>query len=362
MTLQLEQQEYLNFINSLRSPATITAYTKALRNYMQFIKTTNFSTLLKSSPKEIEAKIISYMVFQRQQKLSYSSIHQRLMAVKKFYEMNDVILNWKKVYQYHGERTRMKKDRAYTTKEIQQLLTKCDERMRVVVLLLASTGVRIGAIPDMKIKHITRIDRNSLYQIVVYENTSDEYYCFCSTECALAIDSYLDYRERCYEKITPDSPLIREKFNKSDPVKCRDPRHVPLNTLNVLMRNLLIDSGVQKPEHITESITNGKIKNDVMRNHGFRKFVETNMIRSKINAEAREMLLGHSIGLGNSYYRPHPDELLQEYLGCVNSLTINEENRLRIKLQETQVKHTEEWEWMRKKMVELEKRFSEKVV
>jgi integrase len=355
---QLEQQEYLNFINSLRSPATITAYTKALRNYMQFINTTNFSTLLKSSPKEIEAKIISYMVFQRQQKLSYSSIHQRLMAVKKFYEMNDIVLNWKKVYQYHGERTRAKKDRCYTTLEIQQLLTKADERMRVVILLLASTGIRIGVIPDLKLRHLTKLEAG-LYQIVVYENSNEEYFCFCSPECSAAIQSYLQYRERCYEKITPDSPLIREKFNKSDPVKCRDPKHVPLNTLNVLMRNLLIDSGVQKPEHITESITNGKIKKDVMRAHGFRKFVETNMIRSKINAEAREMLLGHSIGLGNSYYRPHPDELLQEYLGCVNSLTINEENRLRIKLQETQIKHSEEWESLRKEMSEMKERFKQ---
>jgi site-specific recombinase XerD len=91
--------------------------------------------------------------------------------------------------------------------------------MRVVILLLASTGMRIGAIPDLKLKHLTKIEEFSLYQITVYENTKDEYYCFCSPECANAIDSYMAYRERCYEKITPESPLVREQFDRNNPHK-----------------------------------------------------------------------------------------------------------------------------------------------
>ena len=41
--------------------------------------------------------------------------------------MNDVVLNWKKVSNYLGENTKLFKDRAYTTEEIQQLLVKADE-------------------------------------------------------------------------------------------------------------------------------------------------------------------------------------------------------------------------------------------
>ncbi len=52
------------------------------------------------------------------------------------------------------------------------------------------------------------------------------------------------------------------------------------------------------------------------------------MIRAKVNPEAREMLLGHSIGLSNSYYRPDANEILTEYLKAVDLLTVNEENRL----------------------------------
>ena len=53
------------------------------------------------------------------------------------------------------------------------------------------------------------------------------------------------------------------------------------------------------------------------------------MVRAKVSAEAREMLLGHSIGLNKAYYRPGEDEILQEYLKAVDLLTINEENRLK---------------------------------
>jgi integrase len=351
---QLEQQEYLNFINSLHSHATIVTYTNALKDYMRHNQTTNISFLMKQDNKAIENQIISYLVNMRQRRLSYSVRNTRLSAVKKFYEMNDVMLNWRKISQYLGEKTKVVKDRAYTTEEIQQLLIKADERMRVVILLLASSGMRIGAIPDLKLRQLKKVENYSVYQIVVYENSNDEYYCFCSPECAAAIDSYLQYRQRCYEKITPDSPLIREQFNKHS--TANTPRHITIENLGWMLTCLLRDSGVQSIEHLTENITNGRIRKDVMRAHGFRKFVETNMIRSKINPEAREMLLGHSIGLGNAYYRPHPDELLQEYLGCVDSLTINNEHRLQRKV-ETLTIRADKLSELEERMNSLQKRF-----
>jgi len=62
MSQQAQQQEYLNFINSLRSQATIFAYSTALKNYMRFIKTTNISALLKQDNKMISHQIISYLL------------------------------------------------------------------------------------------------------------------------------------------------------------------------------------------------------------------------------------------------------------------------------------------------------------
>jgi hypothetical protein len=72
-----------------------------------------------------------------------------------------------------------------------------------------------------------------------------------------------------------------------------------------------------------------------------------------VNPEAREMLLGHSIGLSDSYYRPDANEILQEYLKAVDLLTINEENRLRRQIETQHIEHTAEWEHMRKMVDEI---------
>jgi hypothetical protein len=73
-------------------------------------------------------------------KLSYGIINTRLAAIKKFYEMNDRVFNWKEISSYLPDNIRVNKDRAYTIQEIQNILTKCDERMRVVILLLGNPG------------------------------------------------------------------------------------------------------------------------------------------------------------------------------------------------------------------------------
>jgi integrase len=77
-------------------------------------------------------------------------------ALKHFYEMNDIVLNWKKINRFIDEKTRTVKDRAYTKEEIRKMLDKCDERKRVMVLLLASTGIRIGALSFLKFKACLR--------------------------------------------------------------------------------------------------------------------------------------------------------------------------------------------------------------
>jgi hypothetical protein len=53
------------------------------------------------------------------------------------------------------------------------------------------------------------------------------------------------------------------------------------------------------------------------------------------------MLLGHSIGLDDKYYRPTTVQLLEEYLKAVDLLTISEENRLRKKVEELTPKSDE---------------------
>jgi hypothetical protein len=47
--------------------------------------------------------------------------------------------------------------------------------------------------------------------------------------------------------------------------------------------------------------------------------------------------MGHSVGLSDSYYRATESELLEDYLKIIDFLTINEENRLRKKIENLQI-------------------------
>ena len=73
-----------------------------------------------------------------------------------FYAMNDITLNRKKIGRYVPVNIRKHNDRTYTREEVTRLLEFCDLRDRSIVLLFASTGMRIGAIPDLRLEHLTK--------------------------------------------------------------------------------------------------------------------------------------------------------------------------------------------------------------
>ena len=42
-----------------------------------------------------------------------------------------------------------------------------------------------------------------------------------------------------------------------------------------------------------------------------------------------EILMGHSVGISDSYYKPTETESLEDYLKSVDALTVSQENHLR---------------------------------
>jgi integrase len=339
-TLTLEANiEYRNFINSIRSEQTKYQYIYALARYMDFLNLQNPTDLMFSDDiKQIQSHLIDYIVSLKSN-MSYSTRKVRCSAIFTFYTMNDVILNKKRLYRYLGEPVRTHRDRAYAIEEIAKLLQFSDERLKAVIFLLASTGVRLGAISHICLRHLYVQEAYDLYRLTIYENTKDEYYCFTTPECKHTIDSYLQYRERYGERLTPTSPLFREQFDANDQFMINKPKPLQIGGIATLLNSVLIRSGLRVIEHGTEtSNIVGRARKEVPRFNGFRKFFDTNMIRAKVNPVVKEMLMGHTTGLDDNYYRPSQQEVLDEYLKAVDLLTINEENRLKRKVVELTAK------------------------
>jgi integrase len=189
-SLTLSGNAYDNFVNTIKSEVTLECYNNAIKRFMLYLNITDVNNLLilSKDPLEIQQKIINYILYLKKDKgLSAVSIAQYIACIIHFYAMNDVTLNRKKIGRYIPEHIRKQKDRAYTIQEISRLLEFCDLRNRAIVLLFASTGMRIGAVPALRLEHLTKIEKYNLYQFTVYAGYKEEYICFCTPECAKAI-------------------------------------------------------------------------------------------------------------------------------------------------------------------------------
>ncbi len=70
--------------------------------------------------------------------------------------INDVVINKKKIKRFKGENVVKYEYRAYAHDEILNLLSVCDRRIKAAILLMSSTGMRIGALLEIKLKHLKR--------------------------------------------------------------------------------------------------------------------------------------------------------------------------------------------------------------
>ena len=178
---------------------------------MNHIRLTDIADLLKNTnPRYIQSQITGYIESLKEDGISCNTIKFLVAPIFTFYDTFDITLNRKNVLRHLPEFKRVVKDSAYTTEQIQQALQNADHRMRCVILLMASTGCRVGALPSLTLGNLQRLPDYGLYKITFYEGTSSEYYSFCTRECAsTGIDNYLEYRKRCGENLAFNQNLNR---------------------------------------------------------------------------------------------------------------------------------------------------------
>jgi len=75
--------------------------------------------------------------------------------------------------------------------------------------------------------------------------------------------------------------------------------------------------------------------------HGFRKYFKTRAEQSGIKPINVEILMGHSVGISDCYYRPTETEIIQDYLKAADALTISEEKQLRHEVERLKVENAE---------------------
>ena len=221
---------------------------------MNHLNITNSDDLLihQVNPKIIQDQIVEYMIKLKNppHSLRYATRSQYLAAIMTFYDLNDVALSKKKIYRYLGEEERPIENRGYTCEEISKMLELSDEKARAIILILASTGIRIGAIIKLKLEDLVLIPDYHLYKVRVYSDSNQRYLTFTTPEAAKAMDVYLDSRKRYGEKLTPKSPLFRDQFDLEDIISIRDVKPIKLRTIDRLISRTVEKSGIRTVKRI----------------------------------------------------------------------------------------------------------------
>jgi site-specific recombinase XerD len=245
---KLSLSPYDKFIKAVASPFTRISYANSLELYMKYLNIDSCEKLLQQDPKIVLSDLILYVIHMKEQlKLSKSTINNRLSAVEKFYETNDVELRWKKIREYaKGTKKKIRKnDRSYSHVEIAKMLNEADQRGKIAILLQFSAGIRVGGLATLKIGDLEKNAKYGIYKIKVYEGDDEEYNTWCSLECTNIIDSYKEYRQLHGERPLKDNaPLIRDDFPIDDEIRASRPKFLDVQTIRKLIIRIGVKSGV----------------------------------------------------------------------------------------------------------------------
>ena len=324
------------WLESFKSQSTKKSYKIHLLMFCKYYNT-DPDSLVRLKADQIKSMVVGYIIHLKKVAKKYvskakrgeicvNSIKTYMMGIQSFLEFHEIALPWKRISKFYPADI-ANNLRAYTKEEITKILSVADLRDRCIILLMISTGIRVGAIKSLRMKHLKKLKEEIGILTVYAESKDDKYNTLITPECIAAIEAYLQYRKKQCGKITDDSYIIRDKFATFSK---RTNRSKPLseNTINKQMKHLLRKAGLSYEE--------------LQPDHGLRRFFNTTLMNSDVTYSFKELMMGHSVKLDDVYYDKDNErsqqKILLEYMKAIDALTINDEYRLKKKIVEYEEK------------------------
>ena len=322
----------------MNSPVTRDRYTTRLDRFFSFIGIEGVTVeercrvFVQNAKKDndwVFKSIINFLQIQKERvdrkEITGSTIRNYVKAIKLFTEMNEILISWKRITRGLPKGRKWADDRAPTIEEIRKIVEYPDRRIKPIVYTMVSSGIRLGAWDYLRWGHVHPIYRNGddlvAAKVMVYAGEEEQYFTFISPEAYRALADWMSFREKCGEKITSDSWIMRNLWdNRITKGKgwATIPKKLKPSGIKALVENAIWTQGFRK------KLPPGKRRHEFQADHGFRKFFKTHaeQVMKPINVE---ILMSHSTGVSDSYYRPVENILLEDYLKAVDLLTINSE-------------------------------------
>jgi integrase/recombinase XerD len=289
----------------------------------------SFDAILEISHKEIQ-KLVETYVIHIKKSINPNTVPTYMNPIKTFLEINDVDLNWRKIKRLYPNKIKRSGASAYQTKDVKRMLEVTAQiRNKAIIHFLASTGVRVGAIPELKIKHLRDMP-NGCKMVLVYENSTEEYNTFLTPEASAALQLYLDERKSHGENLNEDSPVFRQRYL----LGIVEAKAISTEAIQAVVKRSCYNASIRGQK------INGRYSEQLV--HGFRKRFNTILkLNNKVNDNAIEKMMGHTNGLDGVYLQITTERLFEEFSKGIADLTISNESRNNLKIQKLESEKSE---------------------
>lgn len=317
------------FQESLRSPESVKMYTFLVKKFMKYHNIKDFDSIIKIGKAELQKMVETYVIYLKKN-ISPNTISSQVNPIKTFLEANDIDLNWRKIKRLFPAHVKRSGSSAYSTDDVKRMLDASTQlRNKAVIHFLASSGIRVGALSELKLKHIRDMPLGCK-MITVYEDSTEEYQTFLTPEASSVLNDYLDQRRKNNEILTDESPLFRERYQ------------LGLTTAKSISKGAI--QGI-----ITRALKNSNVRGQKKNNryseqlaHGFRKRFNTLLkLNNHVNDNAIEKMMGHSNGLDGAYFQGTIEQLFEEFSKGISVLTISDSERLKIRNEKLEMENKE---------------------
>lgn len=334
-----EQRSLVLFKNWVNSQETIKRYLYQLNKFVQFYHIKDYDSLVGMDSEKLQIMVEDY-VMDIKKRVNPNSVPSYYYPIQTFLEANNIELRWKKIKKLFPARIKVSGTQAYETEDIQLMLEVTPQlRNKAIIHFLASTGCRIGALTELKLKNFTELELGC-YAVTIYEGSIEEYVSFLTPEASKAFNDYLNKRRADGEFLQPTSPAFRAKYiiggQPSKPISVKASQ-------NVVYRACL-KSGLRDPDQKS----NGRFEK--MLDHAFRKRLITILkLTDGITPAVAERIAGHSVYHDNgvqikhdrSYMRAQTEKLFESFKLAIPELTVSDIEKEKIEKLKLQIKNTQ---------------------
>jgi len=300
------QKSLVVFHYSILSEKTKQNYDHNLERFRDYWKIKDFDSLITIDAKKSQEMLEDYVINLKNRRLRGTGIRSMIASLQAFYVSNDMIINWKKILNMIKDDRKAGNGMPYTREQLRTLFERLRTlRNRALLLFIASTGVRVGFVEELKLMHLSEMS-NGCKMARIYADTKYEYVVFLTPEAT-------DYLEK----------YLQDRKSKGKPIGSNDlvfPLH-PYSFSTFLGNK-------------NQDLRGNKIDNryPIAVVHGIRKFFDTVLkSNNEINPNIAEKLTGHSytFRLDNVYFKPDNDSMFREFQKVIPDLTITDEYRLK---------------------------------